>query len=553
MTALRRFARRLGVLLASTLVCLLLVEAGVRLGWANQPDAVFPNDTGCCGGPTLRPNVSGHDVFHRFHHNSLGYRGPEYAARKPGPLRVAIVGDSFVYGVAVSADDAIPGVLGTRLDDRLPGAEVINAGMPGNNLEYNVARVRRVVHDYHPDVVVMVTLYNDFEVAKWQQDLTGQVNRVVPTPTGVQNRMGALAQWMLPTVEPGDRRFGPGGTPPASITTRYAVARWWKTYQYVGLEFRKVGTDWLDTHASLSLLHVDSEQVDALAWGRLGAAMAELRAQGERDGFRFGVAHFMDGPLAGIPAQKLRAAVVGSGVPLLDLAPLWGTLENYNRNFSFRFDNHPNRRANAMVAEALEHWMGSLGWLAAPASEGDAAFVAAHQARVEAYAAAQADRASAQRAELSALFDGFTPSLQGDERNDHVKRRQRPQWLVGWIDALAGERADGKMFATEAGFFLRAAEPAAFLRVEGYRIDPNGWPLRVACSGEEAGPPQVPASATFALDFPLTTPVAAGERVECVVATVGRRSPDPNRQSAAYAMTRLALAPPVASTNAPAP
>ena len=68
--------------------------------------------------------------------NEYGYRGPARAPEKPeGVFRIAALGDSFVYGQGVPANDAVSAQLERKLSDQLPGVEVLNFGVPGYNME----------------------------------------------------------------------------------------------------------------------------------------------------------------------------------------------------------------------------------------------------------------------------------------------------------------------------------------------------------------------------------------------------------------------------------
>lgn len=90
-------------------------------------------------------------------YNSDGYRGPELPQRAEGLPRIALVGDSFVYGSAVD----LPDTLAVRLERALGEAQVLNLGVPGYSAE-NVAAV--VQHDalrLDPDIVLYVYFAND--------------------------------------------------------------------------------------------------------------------------------------------------------------------------------------------------------------------------------------------------------------------------------------------------------------------------------------------------------------------------------------------------------
>jgi lysophospholipase L1-like esterase len=495
------------------------LELGVRLWWQNMPDAVYPDDTGCCGGRTLRPNVVGHDLYHRFRHNSLGYRGPEHAPRGAGPLRVAVVGDSFVYGVAVDEAGALPGRLGAALQARAPGAEVINAGMPGNTLEMNLARARDVLTDYAPDVVVLVLLYNDFEATDARG---GAAVEVAPVRAqGQQNALGRVAEWLLPRVDPGDPRFAIGRTPPADIAWRYAIARRWRTWMYLGLELRRHGTDWERPSRDLTLLHLRSRQVDAVAWDRLRDTLQGFSAACAAAGARPAVAWFLDGPLEGIPALRLREAVAESGVPFVDLAPLWGDMPTWWRRYTFRFDGHPNRVANDAAARLIDHSLAHAGVLPGGGAA-DAAVVEAHAARVAAHRARQEALAGEQQARLDALAAGFGPRLSGREGRGPAAEAQ---WIFGGVEGDPSRGYRGLGMGSEIGFFLRAgAEGAGMLEVTLARA-PGADPalaVEATCEGASAGPAQSPpASGPATLRFPLAAPAAPGALLECRLALPG--------------------------------
>lgn len=554
MTAISR-RRRLVFGLASALGALVLalagLELGVRLRWSNMPDAVYPNDTGCCGGRTLRPNVVGHDLYHRFRHNEKGYRGPSHAPKGAGPLRVAVVGDSFVYGVAVNEADALPGRLGAALQARAPGAEVINAGMPGNTLEMNLARATDVLADYAPDVVVLVLLYNDFEATDARG---GAALEVAPVRgQGETNTAGRLAEWLLPRVDPGDPRFAVGRAPPADIAWRYAIARRWRTWMYLGLELRRHGTDWERPSRDLTLLHLRSRQVDAVAWDRLRDTLRGFADACAAAGARPAVAWFLDGPLEGIPARRLRESIAESGVPFVDLAPLWGDMPTWWRRYTFRFDGHPNRLANDAAARLIDHSLAHAGVFPG-GGPADAAVVDAHAARAAAHQARQEALAAAQQARLDALAAAFGPRLSGREGRSPAEENQ---WIFGGVVGDPSKGFRGLGMGTEIGFFLRAGQDGAGALAVTLARAPGADPalaLEASCDGQTLGPAlRPPAAGAATLVFPLATPAAAGALLECRLAIPGAGLRDALTERRAAARPATFVLDAVALGPAPAP
>src|SRR5258706_9667952 len=134
-------AGKAGLLAASTFVGLLAVEGALRLlwpqpllevhrvtggdsaftmldpelGWKNRPRASGETDA---AGKTVRVSIS-----------AAGFRDREWTKEKPkGTTRIAVLGDSFVFGSGVDADARMTNLLEARLGGP---TEVLNFGVPG--------------------------------------------------------------------------------------------------------------------------------------------------------------------------------------------------------------------------------------------------------------------------------------------------------------------------------------------------------------------------------------------------------------------------------------
>jgi hypothetical protein len=85
--------------------------------------------------------------------NSHGHRDPERPLEKPaGARRVLVLGDSFAF--AVGLEDAEAGFT-RRLEAALPGAQVVNTGVPGWGTVQQVAWLRREGARWAPDAIVL--------------------------------------------------------------------------------------------------------------------------------------------------------------------------------------------------------------------------------------------------------------------------------------------------------------------------------------------------------------------------------------------------------------
>jgi lysophospholipase L1-like esterase len=101
--------------------------------------------------------VEGHR--YRESYNSHGYRGPEHSVKKTqGTLRVVVLGDSFVDGSEVGDDELFT----WQLQEGLQGVEVINLGVYGYSTAQELITLEHVGLKYDPDIVLLVTLTNDF-------------------------------------------------------------------------------------------------------------------------------------------------------------------------------------------------------------------------------------------------------------------------------------------------------------------------------------------------------------------------------------------------------
>ncbi len=88
-------------------------------------------------------------------HNSLGFRDPE-----PGPKRkrrIAVVGDSFVWGYDSDQDKRVTERLGTVL----PEWQVLNLGVSGYGTDQELILLKQSFAKLHPDLVVLVFCAND--------------------------------------------------------------------------------------------------------------------------------------------------------------------------------------------------------------------------------------------------------------------------------------------------------------------------------------------------------------------------------------------------------
>jgi hypothetical protein len=104
--------------------------------------------------------------------NEHGFRGPGWAlAKAPGTARVALIGDSYVFGIGVEQQETLDVALKQRLLEHAGARsiEILNLGIPGDNITSHVDAFAAASRLLAPDaVVVCLTLPNDLSRWDWQ-------------------------------------------------------------------------------------------------------------------------------------------------------------------------------------------------------------------------------------------------------------------------------------------------------------------------------------------------------------------------------------------------
>jgi hypothetical protein len=128
-----------------------------RMGWVNVPENVWVEHHPVLGWYSQKnktavlesPNFPEVDV----HTNSAGFRGArEYSPEKPkGVIRIAALGDSFVFGFGVQDAETFPALLESGDQNR----EVLNLGVPGYGIDQIYLSYRDIARRYHPDTVLI--------------------------------------------------------------------------------------------------------------------------------------------------------------------------------------------------------------------------------------------------------------------------------------------------------------------------------------------------------------------------------------------------------------
>jgi PA14 domain/GDSL-like Lipase/Acylhydrolase family len=191
----RRFARRLTLALASTIVALLVAEGVVRLAHyvredrrplevqlrgAQAPSSMQSLRLGEIVQPSryagivyeLKPNVRGQFMGQPLVINSQGLRDYEYTrGKQPNTFRIVGVGDSSLFGWGVAIEDSGLKVLERRLDEKFRARkfEVVNFAVPGYNTAMESETFVQRCLEYAPDLVLLNFNTNDYDVPQFMR------------------------------------------------------------------------------------------------------------------------------------------------------------------------------------------------------------------------------------------------------------------------------------------------------------------------------------------------------------------------------------------------
>lgn len=160
-TGSRRRLASIGLLVASTAVCIALAEAAIRVirpGVVDTPARFRIVDPVL--GWRLRPSSSYEKRVDKgsvsVTINSSGWRDVERSViRKPGVLRIVVLGDSFVEANSVNLDDSFPRLIEDLVSEREGAAEVLNFGVGGFGTLQEFLVYTREVSGYRPDIVLL--------------------------------------------------------------------------------------------------------------------------------------------------------------------------------------------------------------------------------------------------------------------------------------------------------------------------------------------------------------------------------------------------------------
>ncbi len=251
--------------------------------------------------------------------NSWNWRDIEYVAeRTPGVGRIAFIGDSFTHGYGVAnPEDRFADRVRARLAERHPGRyDVWCVGQIGANTGEEAATLAQFVENGVIDHAVLCYALNDIE------DLWPKATR--------------------------DTDLAGGDDPPALIGRLFALDFVWRQAAYLGNE---AGQSYFDRLAST--------YADTGLWSRQRARFSRVAELCRRHRVRLDVVLFPayshwgpEYPFGAIHEQ-VAGAFAAEGARVLDLRSAYEGMDGAELRVGL-FDAHPNERAHAIAADAID-------------------------------------------------------------------------------------------------------------------------------------------------------------------------------------------------------
>ena len=264
--------------------------------------------------PNARARLMGADV----EINSRGLRDREYPlAKPPGTFRIVMLGDSTTFGWALPLEDTSAKILERKLNAAraVDGRrfEVINAGVGNYDTVQEVEFFETEVRAYHPDLTILVFYINDPE----------------PVPAakgGFLVRNSYTAAFLASRFDVALRRIG--------------LLPAWESYYASPYDDKSPGFQ-----ACRAALESLAHSARTGGGGLLVALLPELRRINGA-AYPFQSEH-----------RKIRSLLAAQDVPAIDLIEGLKDRGPESGLWISRFDDHPNARANALVAEQLQDWL----------------------------------------------------------------------------------------------------------------------------------------------------------------------------------------------------
>jgi hypothetical protein len=305
----------------------------------------------CAGGAAIAPGAAEESRDDRIYQSSAeglrSARAGEMLASESARRRIALVGDSFTFGLEVPFEATWGEELARILGD---GTQVLNFGVDGYGLDQAVLRYRRDVVAWHPDLVILGMIHDDFRRAqcvygflcfpgseipfakpRFVSDVRTPVNTPLPTPDAIFAHR-EIAE--LPFVEL-DPAFG-------------QRSDWEERFYHHSYAIR-FGLSRFPRYPELPSALSD-DAMKSLAAGLVRSFLDDAHANGSRALVVFFPSHVpICGPESSFTSHIARDAFAPAEIPFVDLTPCVDRVPPAERFAAL----HYSAATNAAIARCL--------------------------------------------------------------------------------------------------------------------------------------------------------------------------------------------------------
>jgi hypothetical protein len=321
--------------------------------------------------------------------NGLGLRDEDrgYEAA-PGSARILALGDSYVEGYSVEAQQTVTQVLERSLRQKGCAVDVINGGTTGYSTDQELLFFRTEGVKYAPAIVLLFFYYNDV-LYNDRQFYSGGVSKPV-----FVFRQGRFELYKTPVPQPSTSPRAEAreerARPAPSALLEWVGERLWfgapRTYNALGrlglwppnrplgarLELRvyqKASIPEIEGAWQKTALILDTLAQEVASHGaRLLVVYIPSRMETSESAWslsqtRYGMTE--TGWDRELVVRRLSALARASQVPVLDLTPAMRAADHWLLGGPYWVqDGHWNASGHSVAAAEVERWMGESGWLA---------------------------------------------------------------------------------------------------------------------------------------------------------------------------------------------
>jgi lysophospholipase L1-like esterase len=362
MARLKDIAINAGVMLGSLLISLLFCEL-VLFRFVLLPSDVPANafDNGLIRYAPLQSGIwrVRNEIAAPYAINRQGWNSGvgDYAlARRPGVMRVAVVGDSMVEAMQVPHDRSMSDRLSVDLSRDGHPVEVYRLGIGGAPMSQYLLMMEREVVRYRPDWIVVLIIHNDFDESF--EFVQGRY-----TSSFLKLRMvdGKVAEEVAPVA------WRPGA---ADWVRRTAIARYmyYRWQVHVGalrdlfLGPARAATGRYEANIDVDAVLRQMPDVKTATDYLFARMQAVAQSHGARlllaiDGVRGAL--YTNEESQALALNKMCSDLAQRrGIPFLDLHPVFRDEWNAShRRFEFEHDGHWNEYGHAVAARAVARFI----------------------------------------------------------------------------------------------------------------------------------------------------------------------------------------------------